>query len=156
MCRLLTKSALVGLALFFATYLILPLFRHSEGEAGELYDCYLTSDKKSADLFFDKLDIALKAEQFERSGGPTENSIFISSAGAQTYWYQGSYKGSTPFTVAIMRDGPKLTCFHISYLWSRQGYLDVRPKMRQSISAMHAFLQDWSEGHGAQDRFTRD
>jgi len=150
------RIAAAVLMSFFGIYVVLPFFRYNEGEGGGLYDCYLMGDRQQADLFFDKLETILKAEDFQLTNGPTTggNGI-VSSPEGQTYWFHGSYRGSLPITVAVMRSGPQLTCFHLSYAWDNHGFRSIRDEMRRSTDALSAFLRDWAENHDVGDFYNR-
>jgi hypothetical protein len=144
------------LAFLVAAYVVLPHFRYYEADIGAVYDCDVTGDRQQADLFFDQLENILKAEGFQRTSGPTPygNGI-VSAPEGQTYWFQGSYRGSLPFTLGILRDGPQLNGFHLSYQWNSHRFRPVRDEMRRSTDGLGAFLQDWAESHGASDLYNR-
>jgi len=149
-----TRRILVGLIiLIVAGYFVVPLFRYSEGEAGTLYTCYVTGDQKQADDFFEKLQAVIKAQGFQ-SGSLVDSGLpQMSSPEGETY--HGSYQGSRPFTIGLIREGPNRNNFQISYVWNFHAFSPSRDRMNQSTEAFSAFLRHWAESHGAGDIFVR-
>jgi hypothetical protein len=116
-------------------------------EAGGLFDGVVTNSAQ-ADGFFDALKAQLASEGFS----PSEPAMgFIAAAGLQPsgndqiYWFKGSYRGSPPFYVKLIRDGPHLEGFHLSYYWEVVAYTSPEKEMGEKTLSLHKTLIAWAK-----------
>jgi hypothetical protein len=76
---------------------------------------------------------------------------FIAAAGLQPsgndqiYWFKGSYRGSPPFYVKLIRDGPHLEGFHLSYYWEVVAYTSPEKEMGEKTLSLHKTLIAWAK-----------